>query len=327
MKRSWLGALAFALGLAVVPAAAGAQENPVSISAVGWWTANPASSAPAGGLAVSAGPNGSVISQGAIRFSVSTTSLERASLVLTEDGGVQASGAALQVCPTPNSWTPVEKGEAAKAPRPECDRGTAALTRSAEGTWTADVRSLLSGGDDGASVALMIVPAGSGAVPIGFEVRFRPPSVDAAGASTSSTTTTFAGSSDSPASSSSPSTSSSSSSDEVASDASSSSSPSFSSSSPSFTSASSPLPSFGAPNSFIDGDGAEVATAPAEATGVPAVDDTAAGPAPIRRVATPISSDGGSRTVQALFFVVVATVIGVGVGLGHARLRPAGATA
>jgi hypothetical protein len=315
-------ALAAVASLAVAPplvGGAGAADQAAIISGVGWWTSSPAASAPAGGIAVQAGPNGSTVSQAAVEVTTSTSSIDKAVLVLTEEGGVQAASAALQVCPTPNAWEPAEKGDAADAPKPECDRGKAPLTRDgATATWSADVRSLLLDAEEGDEVSLMIVPAGAGAVPVGFEVRFQKPVLDATGgASTSSPSfSSTEGSSSSSAPSSSDTASSSSSSSSSFEGA----SGSFSSFSSSASAPSGPLPSFAAPSSFVADTGVEVAAAPAdEAAVAEAIAPTPA--SPFRAIAPTSSTSGGNRGAQALFFLAVASVVGIAVGVGHARFR------
>jgi hypothetical protein len=313
-------ALAAAASLAIAPplvGGAGAADQAAFISGVGWWSSSPAASAPAGGIAVQAGPNGSTVSQAAVEVTTSTSSIDKAVLVLTEEGGVQAASAALQVCPTPNAWEPAEKGAAADAPKPECDRGKAPLTRDgATATWSADVRSLLLDAEEGDEVSLMIVPAGAGAVPVGFEVRFQKPVLDATGgapASSPSFSSADGSSSSTTSSSDTASSSSSSSSFDGGSGG-------FSSFSSSASAPSGPLPSFAAPSSFVADTGVEVAAAPADEAAV--AEAIAPAPAsPFRAIAPTSSTSAGNRGAQALFFLAVASVVGIAVGVGHARFR------
>lgn len=326
MKRRGLAlVVALAWTVAAVASASGpasAEEPPVE---VGWWSSNPTASAPDRGLAVSAGPSGT-ITLAALRAPVDGASLETATLTLTEEGGVQTSGAQLKVCATPNAWTSGPKQPSDKAPKPECDRAGAPLARTANGTWTADVRNLLSSplAGDPATPSLMVVPAGSGTVPVGFEVRFQPPRLEVtrrAGASTSSAPSSSSDAFaefDSPEPASAP----------ASGPASASSSASSFSSPPSRSSSSfegPPLASFSPAQ--LSGTIEEAPTAQdSAATEVLAAAPTPVAVAPTQaRVASTTTPAGGSRTVQALFFIVVATLVGVGVGFGHARLRPEGA--
>ncbi|HUP85953.1 MAG TPA: hypothetical protein VM143_09835 [Acidimicrobiales bacterium] len=318
--------IAVFLTVVVMVALAGASpasSEDVTVE-VGWWTSNPTATAPERGLAVSSGPSGA-ITVSAIRASLTVTTIDTATLTLAEEGGVQQSGAQLQVCPTPNAWTAGPKQSLDKAPKPECDKAKVPLTRAADGKWTADVRNVLSSSSAGekTSPSLMIVPAGSGAVPLGFEVRFQPPKLTVTGSSSS-------GSSDS--TSSTFSSSSSSSSDFASTSSTDSSSTSSSSSTFAGSGAGSfasptidrgPLPSFSSAqlsgtiedSPTAQDTAAAAAVAPAVATASPVGGRTApSGPVP-----------RGSRGLQALFFIAVATVIGVGVGFGHARVRPEGA--
>jgi len=298
---------------------ASAEEPPVE---VGWWSSNPAATSPDRGLAVSAGPNGT-ITLAALRAPIDGAALESATLTLTEEGGVQQAGAQLKVCATPNAWTSGPKQSFDKAPKPECDRAGAPLARNADGTWTADVRNVLSSplAGDPSMPALMIVPAGSGAVPVGFEIRFNPPqlTVTTGRATTSSSSTSSSDAFadfDSPEPSSGPASGpSSSSSFEVT--------PSRSSSP---TIDGPPLASFSPAQ--LSGTIEDAPTAQdSAATEVLAAAPEPVAVAPARAgVASSTAPANGSRTVQALFFIVVATTVGVGVGIGHARLRPEGST-
>ncbi len=322
-RRSTVLLLAVVWVMAVAVSAgspASAEEPPVE---VGWWSSNPAATSPDRGLAVSAGPNGT-ITLAALRAPIDGAAPESATLTLTEEGGVQQAGAQLKVCATPNAWTSGPKQSFDKAPKPECDRAGVPLSRKADGTWTADVRNVLSSplAGDPSMPSLMIVPAGSGAVPLGFEVRFKPPRLEvtivrpAASSSSSSTSSsdTFADF-DSPEPSSGP--------------ASGPSSSTFAgtprrSSSP--TIAGPPLASFSPAQ--LSGTIEDAPTAQDSA----ATEVLAAAPEPVAvapaqaQVASSTAPANGSRTVQALFFIVVATTVGVGVGFGHARFRPEGAT-
>ncbi len=313
--------------VASADAPAAAEEPPVE---VGWWSSNPTASAPERGLAVSAGPNGT-ITLAALRAPVDGAALETATLTLTEEGGVQQSGAQLKVCATPNAWTSGPKQPSDKAPRPECDRAGAPLARNTNGTWSADVTNVLSSplAGDPATPSLMIVPAGSGAVPVGFEVRFQPPRLEVtrrAGGSSSAT------SSPSSSSNSSVDFDSSGPASAPASGSASPSSPSPSSSFASSTSRSSssfegpPLASFSPAQLSGTVEASPTAQDSAAIEVLAAASEPAAVAPTQARVASTTSPASGSRTVQALFFIVVATVVGVGVGFGHARLRPEGAT-
>lgn len=159
-------AAAVAVAAAVVPAFAEA-----SISQIGWWTRNPIATAPEDGFAVARAPDGdlSVAALGVF----STGDLTKATLILTEADTVNAGGAVLQVCFTPNEWSAGAKQRWADRPKAECDSGSAELRRNAtSGTWAGDVLSVLSAADeDASSVSMMIVP-GEGSAPA-FELRFR----------------------------------------------------------------------------------------------------------------------------------------------------------
>lgn len=321
MRRA-VAALALALlVVAVNGSSVASQEAAASISDVGWWTSNPTATAPEKGIAVSAGPSGP-ITVAAVRVLLLADSIDTAALVLKEDGGVQASGAQLQVCTTPNAWAGGPKQTMDKAPKPECDRAKAALARGADGTWRADVRTLLvPPSEDQTEVSLMIVPAGSGAVPLGFEVRFQPPVLEATGTSEESSEEAFSSDSFS---------SSDSSSDFSSSPGGSSTSESFSTPSDSFTSTqfpdSSPLPSLSSAQTSGTFESAPTAsdTTAADVAAPPAAESSSVAAPPIQRAAPASQGPRGSRVGQALFFVVLSTVVGVGVGFGHSRLRPAG---
>ena len=320
MRRSAVLALAAVVTLVLATAVAASAQAAASISAVGWWTTNPAASSPEGGLAVSAGPNGA-ISVSALRVQLSVDDIDAATLTLKEAGGVQQSNAQLQVCTTPNAWSSGPKQSFDKAPKPECDVEKAALARSPEGVWTADVSSLLASSEDGEDVALMIVPAGNGVVPVGFEVQFAPPAIDATGTSTASGNGS-ASSFDSSEFASPSQDSGGTGSDDFSSTGSSSFDSPSSFGSSTFTPApSSPVPSFSSAQASGTFESSPTAseTAAAAVTAAP----SAEGDVPL---AVPAVAPGErkSRAGQALFFVLVSAIIGVGVGFGHARLRPTG---
>lgn len=308
-----LAALAVAglVGSAGVIAGAAAQAPAASVGDVGWWTSSPAASAPEGGLAVSAGPGGTV-SLGAVRIRLLVDRVDSARLALAEAGGLQASGAQLQVCPTPNAWSAGPKQAMEEAPKAECDRTKAELSRSADGVWSADVAPLLSASDDDGEVSLMVVPAGAGAVPVGFEVQFEAPTIEATGTSdggsSSLDTSEFTSGGGSEAGGSSGSTS------DFGSEVSS--FPSSSFSGPSAISA----PSMSSDRMTGTFESTPTASDTAAAAAIEA--GASADAATFARTAPAAIGGRGSRYGQGLFFVVVSTLVGVAVGLGHARLRP-----
>jgi hypothetical protein len=307
-----LGALAL---VPIVPAAA----EEVSVE-VGWWSSNPAATAPDRGFAVSATAGGTV-TVAALRAPLEVSTIESATLTLTEEGGVQRETAQLQVCPTPNAWKGGAKQPIAEAPKPECDVAKAPLTRAPDGSWTADVRTVLSSSSAGdpSSPSLMVVPVGAGAVPVGFEVRFAPPKLDVTGPSGSSGSSSPSGPSSSfaddfapPGGASSPAS--------ASFDAPSSSASTFSA----VPDDRSPLSSFSSAQVSGTFEASPTAqdTAAAAATAAPPAGEVAAQPTTGAVVAARTTGGGGSRVVQALFFVLVASVLGIGAGLAHARLRP-----
>lgn len=298
------------LGSAVVTGTAVGQAPAASVSDVGWWSSSPAASAPEGGLAVSAGPSGTV-SLGAVRVRLQADRVDTARLALAEEGGLQTSGAQLQVCPTPNAWSAGPKQPMDKAPKPECDRAKAELTRSAEGVWSADVSSLLTPSDDDTEVSLMVVPAGAGAVPVGFEVRFKPPTVEATGTSDDASGGSSFDSSEFTSTGSSGSSGSFGSSSGFGSEGSS----SFPSSSFSTPSAA-PVPSMSSDQ--MTGTFESTPTA-SETAAAAAVEPPAADDATLARAKPTLVGGRGSRFGQGLFFIVVSAIVGVAVGVGHAR--------
>lgn len=299
---------------------AAAQEAGASISDVGWWTSNPAASAPEGGLAVSAGPSGT-ISVGAVRVLLLVDRIDTARLSLAEEGGLQAGGAQLQVCATPNAWSAGPKQPMAAAPKAECEGGTAELKRSAEGVWSADVSSLLTPDGDDREVSLMVVPAGSGSVPVGFEVRFNPPAIEATGtsdddASSSFDTSEFT-SSDASAGAGSGAAAGTGSSGDTGSS-------SFGSS---FSSPSAGLAPVAVPSFSSDQTAGTFETSPtaSDTAAATALEPTTAEPSVLARTRPALTGGRPSRVGQGLFFVVVSLAVGAAVGFGHARLRPGSA--
>lgn len=311
MKRI-LGALGAAAVLVL------AVPHPVSagVDTVGWFTRNPAASAPDGGIQVANAPDG-VVSYGAISVTEEGDTITRATLTLKEEGqALNASGAALRACPAAGTFT-AGQGDLADGPKADCAVGSVELTRDAEGVWTADVTSVLTGEE----AALAIVPAEEAGV---FQVSFAAPDIaveaDAAaggsGIDSSFDASEFGGSSG-------------------GSDGSSSSSfDEFSGSSGSgstFDSGSSGSFSSTAGGSTFDASSFSAApvttAAPAEAapaTEVAAAPELVGGSAmPTRRrlAGTAASATGSGNTgAQFFFFVLAAAVIGAGAGIGRNRL-------
>ena len=315
--------LAIALTAGAIGVSAFAGSGPAlaaeggTITETGWWSRNPAANAPEEGLNVSNAADGPV-AVAAVKISASTA-LQDAVLVLPEDGGIQADSAKLQVCTTPNDWSSGPNQAWADAPRAECEsEGSVELTRTASSsTWAADVTSLLSDIEEEGSVSLMIVPAGAATVPVAFEVRFQAPTFTSKAAASSTTGDAFAGSTEYA-----PAGGSATSSDVSSSSASTSGGESGNSSfgSATFVPSNTAPTAVAAPAAPVTADGA------AGASSSPATDAAAPSSGPAEFGALPTqadiaSSSSGNSTVQALFFVVLATIAGVGAGAGRYMLR------
>lgn len=287
------------LAVTVAGTGAGGAESAADISKVGWWTRNPAAQAPADGFNVGRAPDGAS-SQAALEV-VGRDRLRTATLILKEAGGVRQDAAVLQVCPTPNVW---KKGGAqpwAESPKPECERASADLTRNATaGTWAGDVRSLLADIEDG-PVSLMIVPKAS-AVPIGFEIQFQAPELQAeAEPSSGSDRFGFGGGSGSSSGSFTPGST----------------SGGGSSPSGSFTPSFDPSPPL-AP--ALDDVAPTTEPAP-EVTG-DARSDSEQGFVPFPRAAAADGTgESGNKLLQSIFFVAVSAVTAVAAGFGRRLLR------
>jgi hypothetical protein len=198
------GLVAGALLLGGAPAA----NAEVPITQVGWWTRSPTPpTVPEGGLSVAAAPDGD-LTIGAVLLDAGEGGASGASLRLVEgSGGAGAEVAGIRVCPTSSTWSAEAGGALADAPEAQCDAASVDMVRGADGTWTADVQSLVEGktGD----VGLAVVPAEGS---VAFQLNFAPPAVDGSVSESSgsdftetTTATTMATStSPSPAASSSP---------------------------------------------------------------------------------------------------------------------------
>ncbi|MGH2759780.1 MAG: hypothetical protein ACRDKJ_09470 [Actinomycetota bacterium] len=153
MRRTLSIAVACAgLVIAIAPAAKSAEA--ATITAVGWWSQRPgATELPAGSFEVALLPNAPQ-SVAALRVDVKAAPLTTALLQLLEAEQVLGDVARVQACPTNDNWQPANPGPWADAPTADCADAAVALGRNADGTWTADVGSLLGGG----STSLMIVP-------------------------------------------------------------------------------------------------------------------------------------------------------------------------
>jgi hypothetical protein len=154
VSRRWPPFAAAVLVIASVLGPASPAAAEITITEVGWWSANPSASAPPGGFAIQGAPDGTSSSVAAIRVLVTPEPIVRAALILTEAGGLSNENAALQVCPTADEWTAVEGGEFTEAPAPDCTTPVP-LTRSATSrTWSAEITQLLTGTSQ---VSLMVV--------------------------------------------------------------------------------------------------------------------------------------------------------------------------
>jgi cytoskeletal protein RodZ len=204
----------------------------------------------------------------------------------------------------------------AEAPKAECDRGKAAMTRNAaSSSWAADVTPLLSDIGTKGVVSLMIVPAGAGAVPVGFDVQFAKPQLQAELAPETDTS------------------SSSSSSDFGGSDfGSSSSSGGFSSSSTSpssggfDTSATTPPPTtaqtFAIDNTVPTADLAASGDASAAGASGGSVISTTPNSGELAALPTPLpASSRGNHGLQAAFFVALAVLAGAAAGFARWMVR------
>jgi hypothetical protein len=283
--------------------AAGAEEA-ATVAGAGYWTDNPTTTAPEGGIAVGAAPGGRATSVAAVRVTLLSKSITSATLVLQESGGVNQSNGDLKVCTTPNQWKP-GKGPMSEAPKAECAAEAKLARNATTGSWAGDIKNLLSGAGNESTVSLMVIPASGGAVPVGFDIQFRPPQVQAEGAASSTGFEAGSGFSEDEFSS-----------DEFSSSGSSSGS-GFSSSD--FSGTTSTFSDFSAP---MTGAELETAAAPVEATVAPAAGE-GEGQVAVGLPARPaaLTDEEGRPVVQALFFVFVAAAVGGVAGFGRNRIR------
>lgn len=172
-----------ALGIAAVGAVAwsvggvGSAGAAGEITEIGWWTRSPLSSAPDGGFAVGAAPDGAT-AVAALRVDVGG-GVETLVLEVEPASDAVALGS-LEVCTAPDTWVAASAGALDDAPTTVCEGASVPFARAGTGTgWRADVSSLVQSASG--DVSLAVVPiAGSGTVP--FEVTFGPPAATATGA-------------------------------------------------------------------------------------------------------------------------------------------------
>jgi hypothetical protein len=155
----------------------------VPVSKVGWWTRSPSPpTVPEGGLSVGVAPDGN-LSVAAIGLDTAGGAAQ-AKVTLKETSDSQgAPTATLQVCTTSDEWGAESGGDITTAPRPTCPQDPLLLKRADDGTWTADVASLIA--SQTGEVSIMIVPAPSAAPVPGvqtaaYQVSFDKPAVDGA---------------------------------------------------------------------------------------------------------------------------------------------------
>ena len=180
MTKRWSALGLGVLLVVLIGGSAPPAHAAVPVSQVGWWTRSPSPEAPPdGGIAVGEAPDGN-LSVAAIRISTGGGA-SGAKLTLAESGGQGQEAASLQVCTTEDGWNSAAGDPIDVAPRPTCPTDPVLLARDANGSWTADLTTLVTGktGD----VSLMIVPGPSPAPVPGvaagaFQVAFTPPTVD-----------------------------------------------------------------------------------------------------------------------------------------------------
>lgn len=295
-------------GLLVVPLAAHA-----SASAVGWWTRNPAATAPDDGGQVANGPDG-VISYAAVRTAIDGNTIDTAKLSFREvDGSINGSSAAIEACPAIGSWE-AGKGTHFDGPKADCGLGRVSLTRDAAGGWSADVASVL----QGSGPAVAIVPSDGAGV---FQVTFGPPKLEVTTKAPSSSSSGGAGSSSFDSS-------------EFTSGSSTSHSGSFPSSGStggsSSTSGADPSSRFDPSATFApvatagtvpDGSGPEDGAGISGESAAPELADGARAPSgQVRAIAAAAPGTAGNKLLQYIFFVTLAGLIGTGAGLARNQL-------
>ncbi|TML43540.1 MAG: hypothetical protein E6G27_01440 [Actinobacteria bacterium] len=156
-------------------------DTAAGITAVGWWTRQPAAAARSGGFQVANAPDGA-FSEAAVRVRIDSPSLTKAVLVLTEGGGLRQDSAAIQVCATTSAWGSADPGSWDQAPKGDCQSRSVKMDRNAGGSsWSGDVLPLLSAGGSAASLVIVPVPPAT-PVDVGFQVDFTAASLTAEGA-------------------------------------------------------------------------------------------------------------------------------------------------
>lgn len=152
MKRALvaLAATTFVLGPVV---SASAQSTVASITDVGWWSQRPgAAPLPKGSFEIALLPNAPQ-SVAALRINVTRLPLASALIELTESQQFGGDVARIDACPTSDQWAPSNPGAWADAPTASCTAASVALGRTANGTWTADIASLLRAGTNSVVLA------------------------------------------------------------------------------------------------------------------------------------------------------------------------------
>lgn len=179
--RGWPALAAVAVATASTVGGFTPAHAAVPVSKVGWWTRSPSPpTVPEGGLSVGVAPDGN-LSVAAIGLDTAGGAAQ-AKVTLKETSDSQAAQtASLQVCTTSDEWSAESGGDITTAPRPTCPQDPLLLKRADDGTWTADVASLIA--SQHGEVSIMIVPAPSAAPVPGvqtaaYQVSFDKPVVD-----------------------------------------------------------------------------------------------------------------------------------------------------
>jgi len=179
MRRalSIVGRVLAAGALAAAAMGVGVGAGADAPDATGWsWLANqgvgpppPPPQVPAGGLLVENGPSGAT-GASALRYDLpADTTRPMLTIKVADNGGVNASSAAVLACPTDSAWVGGDNQGWAGKPADECGQASAAGSSADGTTWKFDLTSLVRDG----RLNFVLLPDKTSTTP--FHLAFNPP--------------------------------------------------------------------------------------------------------------------------------------------------------
>lgn len=183
MKRRSAAAILATAGLGFLLPFGGSADAAPSIGDVSWWSRNPAATAPEGGATLSNALDGPV-SVAAVELDLED-GVTSATLSLPRTGGLGDGSAVIVGCVIPAGWAPSAGESLDDAPAAGCE-GTSVEFTLADDVLSANVGGLVSGRTG--TVGIFLTPADGETAP--WQATYDPPTLQATAKPAATTTTT-----------------------------------------------------------------------------------------------------------------------------------------